>query len=77
MINEERGTSWTEKVMKVMANVLVWCGLLTRTGSVLKPFRQRKLFSSFFISSKQVVRVDSNDDDGSVKVFMNSCLSSA
>lgn len=36
MINEERGMFRTEKVMQVMVNVLVWCGVLTRMGSVLE-----------------------------------------
>ena len=79
----ERGMTCPEKVMLVMEDDWIWCGVPTSMTSVLELFNCRKLcFVHSFISSRQVVRVDSGDGagevaEGRVSIFMYSCVSSA
>ena len=49
----ERGMTCPEKVMLVMEDDWIWCGVPTSMTSVLE--------LNFFISSRQVVSVDSGD----------------
>ena len=60
----ERGRSCPEKVMLVMGDVFIWCGVPISITSVLEVFNCRKLrLIHAFISSRQVVRVDRGDSD--------------
>ena len=60
----ERGRSCPEKLMLVMGDVFVWCGVPIRIISVLELFSCKKLLLIHaFISSRQVVRVDRGDSD--------------
>ena len=50
-----------ENVMVVMENYWIWCGVATSMTFVLELFHCRKLFIHTFVSSRQVVRVDSSN----------------
>ena len=59
MTKDERWMSWPEKVMLVILNDRVWCGVPTRMASVFEPLSCRKLAAIHtFISSRQVEIVD-------------------
>ena len=61
----ERGRSWPEKVMEVMGEFWIWCGVPICMTSVLELFSCRKLrLIHALISSRQVVRVDKGRGDG-------------
>ena len=50
--------------MLVMEDDWIWCGVPTKIASVLEVFSWRKLcFIHAFISSRQAVSVDGEDDD--------------
>ena len=56
---DERWMSWPEKVMLVILDDRVWCGVPTRMASVFEPLSCRKLAAIHtFISSRQVESVD-------------------